>query len=109
MGELLIRTTLEKIRKILERHKVQSWPDFLAEREHQLLTAYSSGQTWAMREALKELDMLYGGMGSFNDLVINREAGDDIAIKDAPGVNKELNELRSQLYQMIQEEKTRLG
>ena len=108
MGELLIREKLEKIRNILERHKVQFWPDFLAERERQLLAAYSSGHRWARREALEELEMLYGGMGSFNDLVISREGGHDIAIKDAPAVNERLNKLRSQLYQMIQEEETRL-
>lgn len=108
MGDLLIRKKMEKIRSILERHKVRFWPNLLAERERQLLEAYSSGYRWAKLEALEEIEMLYGGMGSFNDLVISREAGDDIEIKDTPNVNEELNKLRSQLYQMIQEEKARL-
>ena len=108
MSELPILAKLEEIRSILERHKVQFWPDFLAERARQLQAAYSLGHKRAKQEALEELEMLYGGMGSFNDLVISREGGHDITIRNAPGVNDKLNKLRSQLYQMIQKEKTRL-
>jgi len=108
VSELLILAKLEEIRNILERHKVQFWPDFLAERARQLQAAYSSGHKRAKQEALEELEMLYGGMGSFNDLVISREGGHDIASRDVPKINAKLNKLRSRLYQVIQEEKTRL-
>jgi len=108
MSELLLQTKLEEIRNILERHKVQFWPAFLAERERQLLAAYSSGHKGTKLKVLEDLEMLYGGMGSFNDLVISKEGGHDITTKDAPNVNEKINKIRTQLYQMIQEEKTRL-
>lgn len=108
MSEQLILAKLEEIRNILERHKERFWSDFLAERIQQLHWAYSSGHRGAMQGALEELEWLYGGMGSFNDLVICKERGHAITIEDAPGINEELNKLRSQLYQMIQEEKARL-
>lgn len=105
MNEQMILMTLKEIRQILERHRVQFWSDFVAEQERRLSDAYSKGQRWAIREALREIEVSYGGMGSFNDFIICKESGHDIETEEGWAINEELNNLRSQLYQMIQKER----
>ena len=48
---------------------------------------------------LEEILTWYGGMGSFNDLMISRYNGHLLDEKDEEKLNDELNRLRSQIYQ----------
>lgn len=48
---------------------------------------------------LEEILSWYGGMGSFNDLIISRYNDHLVADKDEENLNDELNRLRSQMYQ----------
>jgi hypothetical protein len=48
---------------------------------------------------LEEILSWYGGMGSFNDLMISRYNDHLVDEKDEEKLNDELNRLRSQIYQ----------
>lgn len=50
---------------------------------------------------LEEILSWYGGMGSFNDLMISRYNDHLVDEKDEEKLNDELNRLRSQLYQEV--------
>ncbi len=105
MSEKTIRFLLEEILTILKRHRVKQWINIIEEKQRKLLISYTSGREGAKHAVLEEIIGLYGGMGSFNDFTINPESGHDITFQEIGGVNKRLNLLRSQLYQLIQEER----
>lgn len=108
MRELEIQQLLTQIRSLLERYQVKFWADQIADLEEQFKKAYASGNDRAKRRALDQLEELYGGMGSFNDLFISSTSGDAISPEDESAVNKQLSHLRRQLYQVLQAERASL-
>lgn len=48
----------------------------------------------------REVASWYGGMGSFNDLLISRVNGHRIDVEDEGGTNEQLSRLRSRIYQL---------
>ena len=50
---------------------------------------------------LKEIQSWYGGMGSFNDLLISEYNNHLVGGKDDDELNDELNRLRSQIYDEV--------
>jgi len=50
---------------------------------------------------LEEIESWYGGMGSFNDLIISNYNGHLIEEKYEKELNDELNKVRNQIYQEV--------
>jgi hypothetical protein len=105
MKEGEIQRLVSQLRSLLEQHQVDFWAQHLAELEEQFKIAYASNKDSAKRDILDKLDELYGGMGSFNDVVITSQHGDAVARDAEVAVNEQLNNLRQQLYQALQEER----
>jgi hypothetical protein len=99
--ELKILRLLGQIRALLEQYEIESWITHLADLETHFQEAITSGEDWKKQEVLDELDDLYGGMGSFNDLVITHQPSLVISRQELVIVNDELNKLRRQLYRAL--------
>ena len=97
-----IQRLLEQIRSLLERHQVESWSPYFVELEKHFQQAIMSNEDWKKQEVLEELDGLFGGMGSFNDLIIARSPH-AASRQELATVNDELNRLRRQLYRALHE------
>lgn len=83
-----IESVLEKMEALLRLGARDTWADALEVHRFELRAAPSS--------AVAEILAMYGGMGSLNDLVLYR-AGQPL-----PKENNELDELRSELYELCQ-------
>jgi hypothetical protein len=92
---------LEQIIALLELHEVRHWPARLADIAARFREAGATGEEWKRREALDELRGLYGGMGSFNDLVIGERGAPVTARLELAAINDELNALRRRLYRSL--------
>jgi hypothetical protein len=99
--ELEILQLLGQIRALLERYEVGSWITHLADLETRFQEAIISGEDWKKQEVLDELDGLYGGMGSFNDLVIPHQPSVVISRQELVVANDELSKLRRQLHRAL--------
>lgn len=107
MRQKELERLLSQIRSLLERYQVKFWAAHFAELERRFKMVYRSGNDRAKREILEQLDDLYGGMGSFNDLTIS-SLNDAVSAEDEILATDNLNRLRRQLYRMLQEEKASL-
>ncbi len=106
MKEIQILEVMEQIKVLLNRHGVRFWAKELGYLQEDLKNAYNSDSDNRKREGLEQILRIYGGMGSFSDIFINQFAGDDILPNEMTPVNKKLRELRSQLYLLVEEERT---
>jgi hypothetical protein len=101
--ELEIVQLLGQMRALLEQHRVWSWTTHFAALETDFEEAITSGEDWKKQEVLYELDDLFGGMGSFNDLVITSQSDPLLSRQELVKANDELNKLRRQLYRALRE------
>jgi hypothetical protein len=92
---------LEGITSLLELHEVRDWSARLADLAARLHKAGISGEEWKKREVLDELKGLFGGMGSFSDLVIGERNAPVAARRELTVINDELNSLRRRLYRSL--------
>jgi hypothetical protein len=53
-------------------------------------------------DGLSHLRSAFGGMGSFNDLLIHTINGHRIGPEDYEAINERLNELRSSIFELVQ-------
>ncbi|WP_312776794.1 DUF6966 domain-containing protein [Pseudescherichia sp.] len=82
-----VRKLITDIVKILRENDEKYWADIFEKHSVELSYNYD--------ECLYKLRGLYGGMGSFNDLVLHQSG---IPLKDE---NNELDLLRKELYRLI--------
>lgn len=93
---------------MLDRYRDTYWLQHIKNLESQYLTFFLNGNEHQKDSYLEELQKLFGGMGSFNDFVIDVLNGHQISSRhDAITATNELNVLRSKLYIVIQKEKMR--
>ncbi|CAG0943624.1 hypothetical protein ANRL1_01427 [Anaerolineae bacterium] len=104
-----ILEVMRQIKLLLERHRVKFWAKEFNYLEEDLKNAYASGSNNRKREGLEQILKIFGGMGSFSDLYINEAAGHEISPDEQTSVNQELDKLKSQLYLLVQEERTELN
>jgi len=87
--------TLDELASLLRRHGELHWASWL-ERDAGLLRGGDfSGIT--------DLLSAYGGMGSFNDLLLCSQHGHRMDGRDADRVNASLAELRSRAWNLVKE------
>lgn len=89
-----IKELLKGIKGFLEKYNDQKWPPWFSEQIKELESPWSNET-----KVLQELVGLFGGMGSFNDLYLCKENGHIIDNENA--ANRELDNLRGQLYQEL--------
>ncbi|HXD86653.1 MAG TPA: hypothetical protein VN641_09175 [Urbifossiella sp.] len=87
-------TRLEHAITLLERVGEDHWAAWLRED----LARIRGGNI----EGLSHLRSAFGGMGSFNDLVIHTVNGHRIVPDESDSVNKELDLLRSSIFEVVQ-------
>jgi len=51
---------------------------------------------------IEHLQRAYGGMGSFNDLVLAAINGRQVSDKDREAINRKLDNLRTELYELVE-------
>jgi hypothetical protein len=105
MPDMRISNLLNEIRLLLEFYAVEPWRHRIAQLADDAARVYQNESGWARQNLLEELTELFGGMGSFNDLVISAQNGDRIDRDQEPEANKRLNELRERLYEALEEDK----
>jgi hypothetical protein len=76
---------------LLDAHEESHWAEWLVERRH----AIETGAPGAIDALLRG----FGGMGSFNDLLILDANGHSIDSDDEQSVNGRLGELRERIWQ----------
>jgi hypothetical protein len=99
--ELEILQLLGQIGALLEQHRVWSWATHFTALETDLEKAITSGEDWKKQGVWYDLDDLFGGMGSFNDLVITSQSDPLPPMQELVKANDELNKLRRQLYRAL--------
>ena len=109
MHENEIQQVLEKIRIILEGRQEGYWADYFSDLEEEFRKAIDPPELNRERKILQRISEIFGGMGSFNDVFINVHAGHNIKPEEVSTVNRELGELRSRLYVLVEAEKSRLS
>ena len=81
---------LEDAIVLLQSHGVNYWADWLSRGVECLKSDDAYG--------IEHLLNAYGGMGSFTDVFICPENGDNIQKNDVEKVNRQLNNLREDIY-----------
>ncbi|MBU0492706.1 MAG: hypothetical protein KKA73_15120 [Chloroflexi bacterium] len=75
------------------------WAAHFRECQDELLYLIQKGAPGAKKAAVaSDIRSVYGGMGSFNDLVICPQNGQPVAKKDVNAVNRTLRKLASKVY-----------
>ena len=100
---------LDEINTVLVAHRVQKWFDFLSDTSTRLRDAAGTHNSKETLSILEELDSLFRGMGSFNDLFITNQAGHDILPGEIDAVNANLQSLQEELFCATREEIVRLN
>lgn len=85
--------TLAVAESMLRKYGVTQWADFL-ERSRNLI----EGRDF---RGVEELFSIFGGMGSFNDVVIHLLNGNPISEVDIGRVNEQLQVLTSRIYESV--------
>ncbi len=83
-----LREVSELLRRVGENH----WSEWLDDSLRRIENSDFSG--------IEHLRGAFGGMGSFNDLIIMPENGHVFSVDDCSAVNARLDELRSELYEL---------
>lgn len=109
MEQSEIRDLLERIRALLERYGEKQWSKEIAYLEESFDRAYATTSDDRKREALDQISRLFGGMGSFVDFRFSRAGGHNVPPAEQPSANRELDQMTSQLYQSVLEERQKLG
>lgn len=104
MKQEQIEATIQQTLLLLEEHEECYWSGKLQGILDRAQRARALGKA-SKAAVLDEIEHLYGGMGSFNDLVISRLAGHKVSAEEAAAANQELDLLRERLYKLLQEEK----
>lgn len=87
--------TLDELVALLRKHGELHWSAWLAAD----LKRLRAGDT----EALDNLRMAYGGMGSFSDLILSPANGHRIEKKEADAVNARLQKLASSAWELARQ------
>ncbi len=97
MGPLTDRLMerLELLQKLLEQAGEEYWPALLRQAA-ELIGKEDIG-------GVENLLGLYGGMGSFSDLVLHPLNGHRVAEEDLDRVNRQLTELRSGVFRLARD------
>jgi|SRR3954452_822900 hypothetical protein len=87
--------TLRDIESILERVGEEHWRRWIAARKNDINAWYEDG--------VSDLLSGYGGMGSFNDLVLHPMNGHRLSDSETASINEGLSTLRSTAYRQAME------
>lgn len=87
--------TIESLIPLLESAAETHWANWLRTDLQRL----RSGDTYALHHLLQS----FGGMGSFNDLVIHQLNGHTVEQNDVGQINDRLGDLRSDIYRLAHE------
>ncbi len=104
MSKSEIQAVLTQLESILEKYKVNGWPELLEDFQRQLREADDEKRK---KLFLQRLDGLFGGMGSFGDIVITHMAGHAIRSSEESVINGEFRRLRSHLYELVEQERAK--
>ena len=83
----LLQDTIE----LLEQYG-KDWADWMQRSRRKIKAGDLSGVTWLLKA--------YGGMASFNDLVIHPLNGHDVKADEVSQVNERLQDLRHRMYEL---------
>ncbi len=97
-----ISETVGQIANLLERYKVKFWAATFKETHEKLERAITNGWEHDISTAIRTMRSWYGGMGSFNDLIISNLNRDEIAEQEETSANKKLQDLSSKLYSELE-------
>lgn len=100
---------LSELDKILKDCSASDWEDVVSTRYESLRKAAQAGNDGMLRRELQEIRGLYGGMGSFSDVYVSYQAGDNIDPGQVRSVNSRLQRLRTELFISVGREIERLG
>jgi hypothetical protein len=93
MRDEKLKTALKKCIELLENYKEEFWSKKLNDILNKLI------ETGMSSDLGSDILILYGGMGSFSDLVIMEVNGYDIKENEEDNANEELENLREQIYE----------
>jgi hypothetical protein len=85
---------LEETIDILKKHGESHWTSWLEKDKNRIVQADYSG--------VEHLLSLFGGIGSFNDLLICKENGHSIEDKQVSSVNDRLKTLTNEIYELAE-------
>ncbi len=97
MSENEILSLLGAIVDLLNGHNYATDAARIALLRQDLNEAYQSGRTRRVREALRAIDQLYGGMGSFSDLTIGVYRTGVYLADESASASEQLDYLLAQL------------
>lgn len=93
--------SLDELVRLLTRYGERGWARHFENAAQDLRAAIASGATPEEKAALgHNLRSVFGGMGSFNDLVIHPANGHKIAEADLSPVNERIYSLGNRIYEL---------
>ena len=85
---------LEEAIDLLKKHGESHWASWLEKDKNRIVQADYYG--------VEHLLSLFGGMGSFDDLLICKENGHSIEGEQVPSVNDRLKSLTNEIYELAE-------
>ena len=93
--------TAEQLHVLLQKHQVPYWAEKFTEL-NTVIQSYRAHNNLSpgMLAMLKQVEALYGGMGSFSDFSLDPRTGVKIESREQNEADKHLYSLRSKLYEI---------
>lgn len=98
-----ITEVVGQLADLLGHYQVRFWSSEFKDAHQKLRDAAANGWENDVLAFVRKIRSWYGGMGSFNDLVITKDNGDQIADEEESSANQHLQELSNRLYLEIKE------